>query len=634
MIARRCKLALSWILLLMAAPPTALAAPPAALAAGPAAPAATPRASVTITNPPGALLLGQPFTFTATCDPPGGTFTWRVIEGATKVTPTTGTGATFLINTIAASARREDVRVQVSCHGKEDRCALTVVELKLESVSYGGTGFRPVVQDSGSPYTAPQWNDGAVNAALGNRTFPLLYVRGATVAIAAVVCKVTPSDFTSNRDFTLRGTELQDLTIFTGPGRVANGKLTSSRRMDGSRALMNSAGFLDTYDIFWEASIDGANFVNVGVSNNRLYVSLASPAGVTLFETVVHLACANQQGAMTQAQAVAGIWPTFQSRVVHRKPFDGFGRRDYLRLSYYVPVQRSCLTYAQLCSSPIGNGQCGSWAQLLQATTRVHGMDRTVSKEVFVLSTKPVGTIDVPTVVIRNRKPVTINVPTVIYPDGFLVKEWRFVDTFVHTGGNGINNSTRLPDDNPIVPLNEGFPYTVGIRAKTGRTITTVPVWDDMLAGNTEIWTGPDGVCDTTANLATEDQLIQPRQGAPNKPCILPGANRRIDSTVRPDDMTSTGGGSSPLFPNEIGKTALNLIGIPGQHNPEPPESFNNHVICEILGELYDPSYGAGPIGGATRDNDYENAAIAGLKRGIYAKPNDRTKTELNYVRQ
>jgi hypothetical protein len=600
-----------------------------------AAPAAAPP-KVEITNKIDALIVGQSYTFRATCDPPDGTIKWTVRDGTTRITPTSGTGATFTITVIAASERNEEVRLMAECHGREDRCALTTVEFVLESASYGGAGFRAVVQDRGGAYGSPQYNDGAVNKVLGNRTFPLLYVRGSTVSIAQLTCKVKPSTFATDRDIALKGTELLDQTCFSGTGRLAAGRVTSSKRMDGSKALAANAHFIDTWQVFWEASLDGTNFMNIGISDNRLYVSLASPANVTLYETVVHLACAEQTGATTQAQVVAGIWPTFQSRKVHRKPVDGFGKRDHLRLSYYVPAQQSCLTYAQLVGSPIGNGQCGAWGQLLQATTRVHGMDKkSESNLVFALPTKSVGNVDVPTVVNRGGKRVTIQVSTPVFPDGFLVREWRFTDTHVHTGLNGRNDSTRRLDDNEIVRPGEGFPHTIGVRARTGRTITTDPGGDDVLVGNTEIWTGPDGICDTQANPATEIQLIPLTQGQPNRPCILPGGNGRIDSTVRLDDMTSTGGnGAPPLFPNEIGKTALNLPGIPGQHNPEPPEAFANHVFCEILGELYDPSYGAGPFGGATRDNDYENAAIAGLKKLLVARPNDRLRVDLDYVRQ
>lgn len=54
----------------------------------------------------------------------------------------------------------------------------------------------------------------------------------------------------------------------------------------------------------------------------------------------------------------------------------------------------------------------------------------------------------------------------------------------------------------------------------------------------------------------------------------------------------------------------VNLPGIPGQRNPEPPPAFFNHFIVVHGGQLYDPSYGGGPFADAAT---WETGAIDGL---------------------
>ncbi len=56
--------------------------------------------------------------------------------------------------------------------------------------------------------------------------------------------------------------------------------------------------------------------------------------------------------------------------------------------------------------------------------------------------------------------------------------------------------------------------------------------------------------------------------------------------------------------------------GIPGQNNPNPPGSFENHFIVLFNNQYYDPSYGDGPYGGQTLDiahAAWEDASIDGF---------------------
>lgn len=72
-------------------------------------------------------------------------------------------------------------------------------------------------------------------------------------------------------------------------------------------------------------------------------------------------------------------------------------------------------------------------------------------------------------------------------------------------------------------------------------------------------------------------------------------------------------GSSPPPYTHSMGTECVELPGIPGQGNPNPPPAFYNHFIVRCLGDFYDPSYGGGPIGGQPV---WENGAIDGLFRG------------------
>lgn len=56
------------------------------------------------------------------------------------------------------------------------------------------------------------------------------------------------------------------------------------------------------------------------------------------------------------------------------------------------------------------------------------------------------------------------------------------------------------------------------------------------------------------------------------------------------------------------------MVGIPGQDNPNPASWFARHFIVKFNGQYYDPSYGAGPFSGTTEEATlaWEQGAMAG----------------------
>lgn len=82
-------------------------------------------------------------------------------------------------------------------------------------------------------------------------------------------------------------------------------------------------------------------------------------------------------------------------------------------------------------------------------------------------------------------------------------------------------------------------------------------------------------------------------------------------------NWTFVGAGSHRRpFTHEMWTECRKLPGIPGQRNPDPPPGFFNHFIVRAGGQLYDPSYGGGPI---ANHSAWEVGAIDGLFASGYA---------------
>ncbi len=197
--------------------------------------------------------------------------------------------------------------------------------------------------------------------------------------------------------------------------------------------------------------------------------------------------------------------------------------------------------------------------------------------------------------------------------------------TIIHTGADGICQTPATGDDVQVIPVGSGQPNTVCVTA--GTNLITIPAGDDATVGD-KITTGANGECETT-KAGNDVQVIPLGQGEPDDPCVMPGPDGVLNSTTAGDDTDQDGVFQGTPYPYLQGYDAVNLIGIPGQGNPEPPEVFLNHFITLYGGEYWDPSYGAGPY---ASQNDHENAAIDGIVSGQRAKKNDVAVQELRYM--
>ena len=104
----------------------------------------------------------------------------------------------------------------------------------------------------------------------------------------------------------------------------------------------------------------------------------------------------------------------------------------------------------------------------------------------------------------------------------------------VNTGANGICETMAVGDDQAL-PLGEGLPNQDCVTAGADGTLdTTTPVGDDVLGA--AIDTGANGICETTAAL--DDQTLPVGQGLPDQTCVSAGVNGVLDTpTPVPDDV-------------------------------------------------------------------------------------------------
>ena len=79
--------------------------------------------------------------------------------------------------------------------------------------------------------------------------------------------------------------------------------------------------------------------------------------------------------------------------------------------------------------------------------------------------------------------------------------------------------------------------------------------------------------------------------------------------------FTGSGNSGDPNYPYTVDDDAVDLFGVPGQGNPNPPRAFNGHWITEVSGTLYDPSYGSPEVIDGLSDSGrkiYEDNAFDG----------------------
>ncbi|MBN1932547.1 MAG: transglutaminase domain-containing protein [Desulfobacterales bacterium] len=292
---------------------------------------------------------------------------------------------------------------------------VTVVQVQLKAVWFGGTNYHPIAKDDGSgnytnnPLTNPHWEDNSSpldgdNDDSGDNKYPVCFTRNTRMKVSVKMIVDPPSAFTGS--VKIKGDGNSSLDIPETTANLSGNELTIIS-VEAADAFVNKIDIFDstvtsTLDLVWYvAPNSAANFLEVGTTKHQVYVTLNDPdPSVTVFHTVVHIGCDKARGkdGTPSSDVVTGIWAEFSDRIVKR--IDG------TQLKYWLPQSATATNTADLLKD--GNGQCGSWAEFFIDCLKVQRI--TGSNKITI---------------VEKTSPMT---------DLFLVKNWIFIGTGVSPG--------------------------------------------------------------------------------------------------------------------------------------------------------------------------------------------------------
>ena len=150
--------------------------------------------------------------------------------------------------------------------------------------------------------------------------------------------------------------------------------------VSGATATTNfnvGAEYFEDFRITWEITIDGGTtWINVGESENPLYVTWKDPAA-TLYRTVLHIGSTNAAGVLAEPNVINAIWGEFSDRSVKRWHDD-----DGDSALQYNHDGDTALTAKDMLEQTDGKGQCTAWADLFVQVLGAQGVTGATSTRI------------------------------------------------------------------------------------------------------------------------------------------------------------------------------------------------------------------------------------------------------------
>jgi hypothetical protein len=288
----------------------------------------------------------------------------------------------------------------------------------------------------------------------------------------------------------------------------------------GAVTLPDTIKFFNPYRIDWNLSDNnGATWHEAGQSDNRVYVTLATPiTGTAPYETLYDIGARNADSVVAPAWAAYDIFLDFQRVIpgVKRKAMDGYNKLDGKTMQYWInlPAAAGGPSYADVNNGLVGNypdllnpnlananlngiGKCGAFAHLLANTWDVMGIPGGMYFSIWPIARRS-----------GDRS------------NGLLVKNWFFkgkgsvvgdpdfkwklhTDAIDQDGvaGQNVKNPPSEFFDHAIVKLG------IAVSAGPSGILHTTPGGDDVVAGNV-ILVGANGKSDTGRNTDDDIQVI------------------------------------------------------------------------------------------------------------------------------
>jgi hypothetical protein len=206
----------------------------------------------------------------------------------------------------------------------------------------------------------------------------------------------------------------------------------------------------------------------------------------------------------------------------------------------------------------------------------------------------------------QQRAYVVVGNPADVVLGGDDVIVQQLATLYVLTGRNGILETG--PQDS-IRDTGPGVNHIdVGNGSNAITFFTAVPIFalpagldpsgDDRAQDGFWVDSGPNGLAESAA-MAGSRQVVPVGRGLADVPCVGPGPDGVLQTAPAGDDGTVSIAAILALAPagypyvEDVNLWPLENGG--GQAATAPPTDYPNHVILEVGGVLYDPSYATGP---------------------------------------
>jgi hypothetical protein len=314
--------------------------------------------------------------------------------------------------------------------------------LAVDEITF--SGGHTVNNDTAADFDN-KWTQVRAQANLGNPQLdpsPLCYTRNTPVTLTATL-RVTTQP-TDPENVTVRGTAVIGLTTIvwtSAPITVNPGPATVPFvvPVPGSLALPNQVAAYNPLTITWEMSGPTGNWIGIGSTQHRIYVTLGNPAGTPAYWTLLHYSCTGAAGAANDQALITGAFNPLRGLNLTRQ-------RDNVPLTYWNPQgpARGNSNTALLLAEPTGAGHCGSWALFFIDMLKAHGVG--TGHKVNV--TRPA--------VVQQIGPVVVGAGV---KRGFLVATWNFAPVpatspadLTHTRRGNCNPGVYAPGQNNPQP--------------------------------------------------------------------------------------------------------------------------------------------------------------------------------------
>ena len=282
---------------------------------------------------------------------------------------TGGMGSGKLTQTVDRSRPTWDLKA--TCGTSEKRLKIIYLDMRLHRVIFRNT--QPFVRDSGAAFTEFAWKDENLDGdALdtGDYRSPFSYPSSATLATLTRVALDRCADI-DRVDFYVKAEASGNLVI--PAQRMAFNVITSpcflAAKPEADSSFGGQIAFYRNFEIKWFVALEKPkNWVHVGTSDNRAYISLKPSQGNPVYESPLYIGCLNGAGAIAELPAHYRIWRNgFQElrllRAEDDKPFH-----------YWFPDQPPAQNLPDLMVNIYRNGSCLAMSLLQMATYRAQGM--------------------------------------------------------------------------------------------------------------------------------------------------------------------------------------------------------------------------------------------------------------------